>query len=397
MNESPAISAPARAVLHVDMDAFYAAVEQRDDPNLRGKPILVGGTPEGRGVVATASYEARVFGCRSAMSTAQALRLCPHAIVVRPRFAAYSEASRQVFGILECYTPLVEPLSIDEAFLDVTGSQRLRGPAARIAAEIKQRIRETTALTASIGLAPNKFIAKLASDLRKPDGLVIVPPGDVREFLDPLPVSRLWGAGKATLPRFERLGLRTFADVRRAPPALLTREFGPMGLHFRLLAEGSDDRVVVADRDARSISHETTFPTDIDDVEVLRATLLEQLEHVASRLRRHGRLARCVFLKLRSPDFTTLSRQTTLASASDATDTLWDAAKSLFETWVRERRGPLRLLGVGVAELSGECGRQLDLFAAPLEAQRRSLDRAVDAIRERFGERAIRRGPNAGG
>ncbi|MEW6252684.1 MAG: DNA polymerase IV, partial [Planctomycetota bacterium] len=287
VGEVRAVDSGVRHILHVDMDAFYAAVEQHDRPELRGRPVLVGGDPRGRGVVATASYEARPFGCRSAMAMSRAVRLCPEAIVVQPRFERYSEVSRQVFTILETYTPLVEPLSSDEAFLDVTGSARLFGPAEGIAREIKRRIRADTGLTASVGAAPNKFIAKLASDLRKPDGLVIVEPADVQAFLDPLPVGRLCGVGKATLPRFERLGLRTFADVRRTPPDQFRRHFGDMAEHYARLVRGDDARPVVPDREAQSISHETTFAEDVADPEHLRSVLLGQTEHVAQRLRRH--------------------------------------------------------------------------------------------------------------
>ncbi|MHC4093589.1 MAG: DNA polymerase IV, partial [Planctomycetota bacterium] len=278
-----------RHILHVDMDAFFAAIEQLDRPELRGKPVLVGGSPTGRGVVSTASYEARPFGCHSAMPMARAVRLCPRAIVVRPRVRRYAEVSRQVLEIAGQFTPLVEPLSIDEAFLDVTGSTRLLGPAEQIARELKRRIREETHLTASVGLAPNKFLAKLGSDMEKPDGLVIVPSDGVRAFLAPLPISRLWGVGKATLPKLEALGVRTFGDLGRFSEVALRNHFGEAGEHFYRLVRGIDDRNVVPDREAKSISHEVTFSVDIDDYDHLRAVLLGQTEHVAHRLRRHGR------------------------------------------------------------------------------------------------------------
>lgn len=381
-----------RYILHVDMDAFYAAVEQHDRPELRGKPILVGGSPEGRGVVTTASYEARPFGCRSAMPTATALRLCPQALVIRPRFERYAEVSRQVFEILESASPLVEPLSIDEAFLDVTGSLRLLGSAVEIARSIKRRIHATTGLTASVGVAPNKFVAKLASDHRKPDGLVVVAPDEVQAFLDPLPIGRLWGVGKATQPRFAALGVQTFADVRRMSEAQLKGVFGEAGTRFYALVRGLDDRPVVPDREAKSISHETTFASDIADVETLRHILLHQMEHVAGRLRRHGLLARTVTLKVRSAEFVTLTRRMTLDQSTDCTEMLWQAVAQLFDTWARQpRRRPVRLLGAGVAQLSDGSGRQLALFENADETRQRRLDHTVDEIRARFGAAAIAR------
>ncbi|TAL08930.1 MAG: DNA polymerase IV, partial [Nitrospirae bacterium] len=333
-----------RHILHVDMDAFYAAIEQHDHPELRGKPVLVGGSPQSRGVVSTASYEARPFGCDSAMPMAQAIRLCPQAVVIPPRMERYLEVSRQVFEILEQFTPLVEPLSIDEAFLDATGSIRLLGPAERIARGLRQRILQATGLTASVGVAPNKFIAKLASDQQKPDGLVVVQAGEVRAFLDPLPISCLWGVGRATLPRFEQLGIRTFGDARRLSEPQLQDHFGEAGAHFFRLVRGIDDRPVVTDREARSISHEVTFPEDVQDRDRLRAVLLEQTEQVARRLRRHSLRACTIVLKLRLPDFTTLTRRTTLDTSTDQTEILWNAAAMLFEEWAQTSDSPLRLL-----------------------------------------------------
>lgn len=381
----------ARHILHLDMDAFFAAIEQLDRPELRGVPVLVGGDPKKRGVVSTASYEARPFGCHSAMPMARAVRLCPHAIVVPPRFQRYAEVSRQVFEILEQFTPLVEPLSIDEAFLDVTGSTRLFGPAEEAARELKRRVTEKTQLTASVGVAPNKFLAKLASDLDKPDGLVVVPPDHIQAFLDPLPIGRLWGVGKATLPRLEQLGVKTFADLRRFDEAALRARFGEAGEHFWRLVRGLDDRDVVPDREAKSISHEITFAVDVDDHEHLRAVLLDQTEHVARRLRRHDRLARTVVLKIRSGDFTTITRRTTLDAPTDETDRFWQAAAALFETWARRRPPAVRLIGMGVTQLSSRAGRQLSLFEQE-EAPGHRLDVTLDRIRDRFGDDAVSRG-----
>lgn len=384
-----------RTILHLDMDAFYAAVEQRDNPALRGKPVLVGGDPTGRGVVATASYEARPFGCHSAMPMSQALRLCPQAAIVKPRMAHYVDVSRAVFSILERYTPLIEPLSIDEAFLDVTGSQRLFGDGETIARRIRGEIRDTTRLTASVGVAPNKFVAKLASDARKPDGLVVVPRAEVQSFLDALPIGRLWGVGKATLPRFQRLGVRTFGDARRLSLERMRELFGESGEHFHQLLRGDDDRPVVPDREAKSISHETTFAVDLDDREALRGVLLDQIEHVAERLRRHERMARCVVLKIRTPDFSTYTRRKTLDAATDVTGELWQALAPLFEAFTTEHPSPVRLIGTGVTQLTLTSGQQLGLFDHRQSERGRQLDRAVDEIRERFGGDALVRGINA--
>ena len=336
-----------RHILHIDMDAFFAAVEQLDRPELRGKPVLVGGSPDGRGVVSTASYEARPYGCGSAMPMAAALRRCPHAIVVRPRMTRYAEVSAAVFEILERFTPQIEPLSIDEAFLDVTGCIKLFGPPEKIARELKRLVREETGLTASVGVAPNKSLAKLASDLDKPDGLVVVPHDDVRAFLAPLPITRLWGAGKVTVKRFEQLGVHTFADAARLPLGRLREVFGDVGERFELLVRGVDDRPVVTDREAKSISHENTFAADVSDRTHLRSVLLHHMERVAGRLRRHGRTARTVTIKLRTPDFTTVTRRRTLDASTDRTDVLWEAAASLYDEWTKQHTAPLRLIGAG--------------------------------------------------
>jgi len=381
-----------RHILHVDMDAFFASVEQRDRPELRGRPVLVGHSPGKRGVVAAASYEARRFGCRSAMPMAQALRLCPEAVVLPPRGARYAEISAQILAILERFTPLVEPLSIDEAFLDVTGCTALFGPAEQIARTIKQQIREATQLTASVGVAPNKFLAKLASDLHKPDGLVVVQAEAVQAFLDPLPITRLWGVGKATLRHFENMGVRTFADARRLSLEALRQRFGELGEQFYRLVRGIDDRPVVPDREAKSISHEVTFPTDIDDYACLREVLLDQADQVARRLRRHGLLARTVTLKIRKADFTTLTRRRTLHEPTDRTDVFCRVACELFDAWSRRHPPAVRLIGMGVAQLRPAAGRQLALFGEEESQRRRRLDHIIDQIRDRFGDDVISRG-----
>lgn len=381
----------SRHIVHVDMDAFFASVEQLDQPELRGKPVLVGGRPEERGVVSAASYEARAFGCHSATPMGTALRLCPDAIVVPPRSKRYAEVSAQVFGILEQFTPLFEPLSIDEAFLDVTGSLRLFGRPEEMAREMKLRIRAETGLTASVGVAPNKFLAKLASDLKKPDGLVVVPEDRLQEFLDPLSIRRLWGVGKATLPRFEALGIHTFADVRRLSEDELRNRFGEAGAQFYRLVRGIDDRDIVLDREAKSISQEVTFPVNVDDHEHLRGVLLSQTDQVARRLRRHGVLARTVTLKIRSGDFRTITRNRSFETGTDATLTLWSAVKELFDEWCSHRPPAVRLIGVGISQLTPASGQQLSLFGQEESIRHRQLDQAIDEIRDRFGDGAIGR------
>jgi DNA polymerase-4 len=308
---------------------------------------------------------------------------------------AYAEASRQVFAIFEHYTPLIEPLSIDEAFLEVTGSVRLLGAAPDIARDLRRRIREETSLTASVGVAPNKFLAKLASDLNKPDGLTIIEPDRIQAILDPLPISRLWGVGVKTLARLERMGLAIFADLRRLSEQELRTRFGQAGEHFYRLVRGLDDRPVVPDRRAKSLSHETTFPQDLDHYDHLRSVLLHQAEQVAWRLRRHDLFARNVFIKVRTADFTTATRSRTLPAPTDRTDEFRAAAAELFDTWWHKRsarRRRIRLIGVGLSQLSASGQEQLSLFEAEQTARSRSLDRTLDRIRERFGTDAVSRG-----
>jgi DNA polymerase-4 len=379
-------------ILHVDMDAFYASVEQRDRPELRGKPVIVGGSAEGRGVVSAASYEARKFGVHSAMPTVTARRLCPQGIFLPVRMGHYAAIARQIRAILESFTPLVEPLSLDEAFLDVRGCERLFGPAPQIAHEIKRRIRDETQLVASVGVAPNKFLAKLASDLSKPDGLLVVEPDRVAEFLAPLAVGRIWGVGAKAEQQFHQLGIRTIGQLAAWPEQLLLDTLGDSGRHFWQLARGIDDRAVVPDEHARSISSETTFPQDIGDRDVLRSWLLELTDLVAERLRRVGVRSRTVELKLRSSDFRTHTRSTTLREPTDLTDELWQAVAELFDRRVSDNLLPARLLGVGVSGLERDAPVQRRLFDELERTRRRSVDDAADRIRSRFGADAIRRG-----
>ena len=382
------MTAAERWILHVDMDAFYASVEQRDDPALRGRPVIVGGTG-GRGVVAAASYEVRRFGVHSAMPVREALRRCPDAICVPPRIAHYAKESERIFAVFHEFTPLVQGLSLDEAFLDVTASIELHGPPGQIAAEIKRRIHERTGLTASVGVAPNKLVAKIASDLRKPDGLVVVRPEDVRAVLDPLPIRKLFGLGLKTAPRVEALGVRTLGDLSRANPAALRPIFGRYTERVQQRAAGIDDRPVIPDRDEKSISAEETFDTDIADHARLRAEIVRLADKTCARLRSRELVASCVTVKIRRKDFTTYTRQRHIEPATQETRVVTAVALELLEQWLAAQpRAALRLLGVGVSDLAPTA--QLDLFTAPQTARNRELDAAVDRIREKFGKVALK-------
>jgi len=377
----------ARQILHVDMDAFYASVEQRDDPTLRGKPVLVGGRSR-RGVVSAASYEARPFGARSAMPMAQAMRLCPNAIVVPPRMERYAEVSAEVFAIFHRYTPLVQGLSLDEAFLDVTASQSLFGDGEAIAKKIKADIRRELSLAASAGVAPNRFVAKIASDLRKPDALVVVKPEEVVAFLAPLPIERMWGVGVKTAPRLRALGLATFADLARAD-GRLERELGSWGAHVRALARGEDDREVDPNGVAKSIGAEQTYEEDLADRDAIEKTLLEHAERVAQRLVREGMCARTVVVKLKHADFTLVTRQLTLPEPVADTGSIHAAARSLLDRM--ELRGArFRLTGVSVADLS-EGPPPRTLFPDRAAEKRRMLERVAADVADRFGAAGITR------
>jgi DNA polymerase-4 len=378
-------------ILHVDMDAFYASVEQRDRPELRGQPVIVGGLG-GRGVVTAASYEARAFGVRSAMPNVTARRLCPQGIFVPNRMEDYARISKQIREILLSFTPLVEPLSLDEAFLDVRGCQGLFGPAEAMARLVKERIRGETDLVASVGVAPNKFLAKLASDHGKPDGLVVLAADRVAEFLAPLPVGRLWGVGAKGEKRLHALGLRTVGQLAALPQKVLVDQIGDFGAHLWNLAHGIDDRAVVPDQGAKSISTETTFARDLADHDALGSCLLELVEHLAGRLRHCKLRARTVELKVRSSDFQTRTRSQSLADPTDVTLVLWQAAKSLLERALTPEMLPVRLLGVGASRLTEDATVQGDLFEDASQARQGALDRTIDAIRNQFGAGALRRG-----
>ncbi len=374
----------SRAIIHVDMDAFYASVEQRDHPHLRGKPLIVGGH-EKRGVVVAASYQVRPFGVRSAMPMARAVKLAPHALVVRPRFPAYSQASDQVFSIFERYTPLIEPLSLDEAFLDVTASVGLFGAAADIAHRIRAEIAREVDLPASAGIAGVKFVAKMASDLAKPNGQREVRPEDTVAFLAPLPVSRLWGVGPKTEEGLRAAGLRTIGDVAARDVRWLEQRFGSSGRSLWELSQGIDPREVVPDRAAKSVGAEDTFDEDLEGMEALRPHVHDQALRVGRRLRRAGVKGRVVQLKLKFADFTLITRRTTLSEPTDDGQVLYRTALELLEKAHGGR--PLRLTGVSAQELDTGAA-QLGLFSAP-PPRSAKLNAALDKIAERFGTKAV--------
>jgi DNA polymerase IV len=379
--------AASRTILHVDMDAFYAAIEQRDRPELKGKPVIVGADPKGgrgRGVVATASYEARAFGVGSAMPISQAWKRCPHGVYLHPDMEKYATVSRQVMEVLGRFSDCVEPVSIDEAFLDVTGSRRVFGDGETLAARLKAAVRKDTALTASVGVATSKLVAKVASDMRKPDGLVVVPAGTEAAFLAPLPIRRLWGVGPKTEEELARLGVHTIGALAALAPERLERKLGTHGHDLTRLARGEDDRPVVADHgEAKSMGQEHTFDQDVADRNRLRETLLDLSDAVARRLRSHGLRARTITLKYRDETFRTLTRAETVAEPTDAGDVLFRVTWRLFEGVHGERR--VRLLGIYASGFGA--GAQLDLFGRPGN----TADQVRDAVDRRFGEGTLTR------
>ena len=371
----------ARSILHVDMDAFYASVEQRDNPELRGKPLVVGGTTN-RGVVAAASYESREFGIRSAMPMRDALRRCPGLLRVRPRMAHYKAVSRQIFGIFHGFTPLVEGLSLDEAFLDVTASVTLFGTPLDIARAIKEKIHSETHLTASVGVAQNKLVAKIASDLDKPDGLTVILPDDYPARLDPLPVSVIPGIGRETLRRLAGAAISTVRDLRLADDRVLEPVFGHYTRKTRERAAGIDDRPVVPSRTEKSISAEETYDRDLTRIADMERELLRLTERTAGRLRKAGLAAGTVQIKIRQADFRTFTRQRKAQPPVSGTDSIYAVARNLLGTWLTRNPGAkIRLLGVGGSDLAPAA--QPDLFATG-QAET-GVDKTVDAIRDRFG------------
>ena len=376
-----------RTILHVDLDAFFAAVEQRDRPELRGKPVIVGGDPSGRGVVSAASYEARRFGVHSAMSLAEAVRRCPDGVFLPVDGRRYQQASRDVMAVLRRFTPQVEPISIDEAFLDVTGSRELFGDGEEIARLIKAAVREEVGLTISVGVATTKLVAKIASDLRKPDGLVVVPPGDEAGFLAPLPISRLWGVGEKTAVVLADYGVRTIGDLAALAPDVVIRRFGKHGGSLVERARGIDADPVHLGDPAKSVGHEHTFDADTRDPELIERTLLGMADGVAGRLRSAGVRASTVAVKIRDSSFRTITRQRTLPEPTDMTEPIFHAALELARPEVRGIR--VRLLGVTASNLGER--EQLGLFPTDDPRHRAAIE-AADALRRRYGEGAVTRG-----
>ena len=377
-----------RQIIHVDMDAFYAAVEQRDNPELRGKPVVIGGKPNSRGVASTCSYEARKYGIHSAMPLAEAYRRCPQALFLPVNSRKYRQVSDQLRGIFQTYTPLVEPLSLDEAFLDVTASRALFGAAIEIAQTIKQRIKLELDLTASVGVAPNKFLAKLASDLRKPDGFVVVESDKVQSFLDPLPVERIWGVGRRTAERLHSLNIKQVRDLRLLDKGYLAKLFGVSGAQLYQLARGIDDRTVEAGREAKSIGREVTFAQDIADKEELQTTLLELAVDVGRQLRKEALRAKTVSVKARYSDFRTVTRSHTLDGSTNLDEDIYAEACALLNEV--QLKDPLRLIGVSLSNLTDREDQQLELFGSE-KKEKEKLARVVDAVKERFGEGSITR------
>ncbi len=384
---------PDRVVFHLDMDAFYASVEQLENPALVGKPVIVGGVDSPRGVVSTASYEARVFGIHSAMPVREARRRCPHGVFISGRHEVYGQYSKRIMDILGEYSHIIEQISVDEGFLDMTGSEGLFGSPEQAGQRLKQAIRKRIGLSASVGIAANKFLAKLASDVKKPDGLFVVTPESAQAFLDPLPVERLWGVGKKTVPDLHRQGLYTIQQVRLTPLSNLEAEFGSrFAAHLHGLSHGRDNRDLETDSREKSISHETTFDVDELNPDRLEAVLLDLADRVARRARRDDMAGRTISFVWRDPDFSRHSRSRTLAEPTLNSDTIYSTALALFRELLPASRNPsrkFRLIGVRLSHFEG-VGEQLSLFSDPVP-KKAGIDRAMDAVRDRFGHDSIQR------
>ena len=380
-----------RVILHLDMDAFYAAVEVRERPDLAGKPLIIGHRGR-RGVVSTCSYEARKYGVHSAMPSVRAVRLCPEAIWLPGQMSLYVKVSREIRRTMQDYSPLVEPLSIDEAFIDLTGIAADLSDAVETARELKARIRDEQRLTASVGVAPNKFLAKLASDMDKPDGLTVIAMDDLPTKVWPLPVERLWGVGPKTAARLRETGITSIGHLLEYDAGLLKTRLGAnSAAHLRALARGDDDRPVVSERPHKSISEERTYGVDIEDPEEIDCAMLARAEGIARRLRRQGIVAHTVHLKVRTGDFTTWTRSHTLPSPTDLAEPIVEAARGLFRERIRLAGRGVRLLGVGVSGLEPARSVQGTLFEAPVNERARKMARAADAVREKLGEQAVTR------
>jgi len=379
-----------RRIMHIDLDAFFVSVEQVENPELKGKPVVVGGRPEGRSVVASASYEARAFGLHAGMPLTTASRLCPQAIFIQGSFPKYRDASQKFMTILADFSPYLEPLGLDEAYLDVTGFESIYGSIHQMAAKIKQRIKDELGLYASVGIAGCKVVAKVASELSKPDGLLEVAAGEERSFLAPLPIAKLPGIGRKTERRLNGLGINTIGELSIMPLSALKSHFGASGEVLHRYANGIDDREIEPPATAKSISRETTFSKDTRDHSLLKATLRYLGERVGADLRQRGKQARCITLKLRYADFTTITRRHTLSQASDSDQTIFDTGLGLLKKALSRERQPVRLIGIGVSNLV-ESGRQLALLDSSAQRQEQ-LDRAIDRIRKKYGFTAIQTG-----
>ena len=384
------MSGTIRRILHIDLDAFFVSVERVRHPELVGRPVIGGGDPGGRGVVACASYEARACGIHAAMPLKRAARLCPNAVFLRGGFARYREASSRFMAVLADFSPLLEPLGIDEAYLDLTGFEQIYGPASQAAMSIRKRIAGEIGITASVGIGSSKLIAKIASDMDKPDGLVEVAACDERDFLAPLPVDRLPCVGQKTGEALRRMGVATVGDLAKLSEAMLSARFGSTGGVLYRFARGIDTREVTPPQAAKSISRETTFDRDTLDIEFLKATLRYLSERVGAELRRNGRRARCVTLKLRYADFETITRSQTLKESINGDRAIFEAGAAMMDKALSQRRNLVRLVGIGVSSLSGE-ERQLSLLD-PAAGREEVLDRAIDRLRQKYGFSAIQRG-----
>jgi DNA polymerase-4 len=388
------MSGHRRQIIHLDMDAFYPSVEVLDQPALKGKAVIVGGGLK-RGVVSSASYEARKYGVHSAQPMAEAMRLCPHGVFLPVRMSRYKEVSRKVFEIYQRFTPLLEPLSIDEAFLDVTASVRLFGSAVEMAVKIKEAVRMEIGLTVSAGVAPSKFVAKIASDMEKPDGLTVVAPHGVRAFLASLPVSRMWGVGKVTQAALKDLGVHTFRDLSRFPVEVLERRFGAHGRQMHLLSMGIDDREVVPEHAVKSVGHEETFLEDLEALTDIRREVLSLAERVARRLRKLALSGKTVTLKVKYRDFSQITRSETLGQFTDDSMTIYGTARGLLEKTEAGKR-PVRLLGVSLSQLKSGREDQLSLFGPKIDEKRRMLNQALDGLQDKHGEGSVRPGTLVG-
>ena len=378
-----------RRIFHIDLDAFFVSVEQALNPNLQGKPVVVGGRPDRRGVVASASYEARKFGIRAGMPLIKGYHLCPQAIFIQGNFPRYQEASDKFMEILSDFSPQVEPAGLDEAYLDATGTENIFGPPGKLGEKIKERIKNELKLTASIGIASCKVVAKVASDFCKPDGLLEITPGDERSFLAPLPVSQLPGVGKKTAKALKELGITTIGELAETPVSLLQKYFGAPGVFLHNYANAIDDREVEPPSETKSISRETTFAEDTLDGSFLKATLRYLCERVGAELRYRNKQARCVVLKLRYSDFETISRQTTLKKTSDSDEVIFNTAHNLLNEALTKKQKLVRLIGIGVSHLMDS--KQLSLLDKSVN-RRELLNKAIDRIRKKYGFTSIQTG-----